>query len=314
MIPMRTLAFVLVCVVSAAAQKPAPAAAGQESPAVNQAAQADAGQQPPKEVDDALRARVTQFYQASVDRKYRLAMEVVAEDSRDYFFEMDKPHYYGFEIAGIKYSDQFKRAVVTVLCDTEMNMLPQGKVRVKAPLKSQWKLDNGEWFWFASRNAGRSTPFGMFSPPASGSSTPAPALPSGLPPIGKIPAVANSRAISADKTEIVLDPSQPSSDAITLSNGLDGPVGIELYVLETPGLSARAERNSIPAKGSTRVVFDYRPSSDRKIGKVLINVLPMGPVIPVKIAFRNAGAKTGAASEAGNSKGAAAGKPAASKR
>ena len=38
------------------------------------------------EMDEALRARIHKFYQAHVDAKYRIADQVVAEDSKDLFF------------------------------------------------------------------------------------------------------------------------------------------------------------------------------------------------------------------------------------
>jgi hypothetical protein len=63
--------------------------------------QVDLFQKAPPEVDEALRARVTKFYQAHVDGKYRLADEVVAEDSKDAFFEARKPRYRKFELSRI---------------------------------------------------------------------------------------------------------------------------------------------------------------------------------------------------------------------
>ena len=44
----------------------------------------------PPEVDNALRERVSKFFQAHVDGKFRLAEEVIAEDSKDFFYNMEK--------------------------------------------------------------------------------------------------------------------------------------------------------------------------------------------------------------------------------
>lgn len=283
MVAMRRFVLLLLTASLAAAQEPA-AATG-------------AGEQAPKEIDDALRARVTQFYQAHVDRKWRLALDVVAEDSQDYFLEKQKPDYYGFMITGIAYSDDFTRAIVSVTCDTDVFLMGQGRSRLKAPLSSQWKLENGQWYWFASRPTERGTPFGTIksnsgATPEAAAGTPGggAALPAGLAAAmakgaAGVGAVANRRAVTADKTTIILDAGKPSSDVITLSNGLDGAVGLEVAVIETPGLTARAEKQFIPAGGSTRVVFDYKPSDPPSVGKVYVRVLPIGPVFQVKVTF-----------------------------
>ena len=255
------------------------------------------GEQAPKEVDDALRARVTQFYQAHVDRKWRLALDVVADDSQDYFLEKKKPDYFGFTITSIAYSEGFTRAVVSVTCDTEMFIMGQGKSRIPAPLSSQWKLENGQWFWYAKRATERETPFGTMKVNSGAAPEGAAGMPEGTPrlPVGLtaamakgvagVGAVSNRRAVTADKTTIVLDPAKPSSDVITLSNTLDGAMGLEVLVLETPGLTAHADEQFIPAGGSTRVVFEYKPSGPPSIGKVYVRVLPVGPVFPVKVTF-----------------------------
>ena len=54
---------------------------------------ADLFRKAPPEVDDALRQRVTAFYQAHVDGKFRAADQFVAEDSKDAFFEAPKRRY-----------------------------------------------------------------------------------------------------------------------------------------------------------------------------------------------------------------------------
>ncbi|MGE5489317.1 MAG: hypothetical protein ACM3ZB_15990 [bacterium] len=280
---MRRFVLLLLTASLAAAQDPA--------------ATTGSGGQAPKEIDDALRARVTQFYQAHVDRKWRLALDAVAEDSQDYFLERQKPEYYGFSISSIAYSDGFTRAIVSVICDTEVFLMGRGRSRLKVPLSSQWKLENGQWYWFASRPTERETPFGTMklnSGPApeaaAGTSGGAAGLPAGIEEAmakgaAGVGAVANRRAVTADKTTIVLDAGKPSSDVITLSNSLNGAMGLEVFVVETPGLTARAEQKFIPAGGSTRVVFDYNPSGPPSVGKVYIRVLPIGPVIPVKVTF-----------------------------
>ena len=87
----------------------------------------------PPEVDQALRARVAKFYQAHIDGKYRAADQLVAEDSKDAFFGMAKPHIKSFEIIRIDYSESFTKAEVALLCPADWFLRGQ-KVAVKIPL------------------------------------------------------------------------------------------------------------------------------------------------------------------------------------
>src|SRR5687768_10225089 len=100
----------------------------------------------PPDIDNALRSRVGQFYQAHVDRRLRLADAVVAEDSKDAFFEMEKTAYLNWEIGAINYSDNFTKAKVIVGCEMIWASPRLGKIQIKRPLVSLWKMVDGQWF------------------------------------------------------------------------------------------------------------------------------------------------------------------------
>src|SRR5262245_31278623 len=72
---------------------------------------------PPAEVDQALRGRIAKFYQAHVDGKFRQADELVADDTKDYFYEAKKTRFLSYEIQRIEYSENFTRALAIVLCE-----------------------------------------------------------------------------------------------------------------------------------------------------------------------------------------------------
>src|ERR1700726_4555299 len=71
---------------------------------------ADLFSKAPPDVEEALRARISKFHQAHVDGKPRRAEEVVAEDSKDFFYDMKKPKALSFEIGKIEYSKDFTEA------------------------------------------------------------------------------------------------------------------------------------------------------------------------------------------------------------
>src|ERR1044072_5758427 len=69
----------------------------------------------PPAVEEALRARITQFFQLHVDGKFRQAESLVAEDTKDFFYSANKPKYLGFEIKSISYNDDFTKAKAVVV-------------------------------------------------------------------------------------------------------------------------------------------------------------------------------------------------------
>src|SRR5580658_10741256 len=69
---------------------------------------------PPADVDAALRSRVQEFYQLQVDRKYRQAEQLVAADTKDFYYGSQKPDLKAFSIKSIKYAPDFESASVTV--------------------------------------------------------------------------------------------------------------------------------------------------------------------------------------------------------
>src|SRR5579871_5582628 len=72
---------------------------------------------PPAAVDQALRARITEFFELHVKGDFRKAEALVAEDTKDFFYNGNKPRYLSFEISKIKYNEDFTKAEATVLCE-----------------------------------------------------------------------------------------------------------------------------------------------------------------------------------------------------
>jgi hypothetical protein len=59
----------------------------------------------PPEVEKALRERISGFYQAYVDGKFRLAEQYVAEDTKDLHYNQEKKKYRSYEIVKITFDD-----------------------------------------------------------------------------------------------------------------------------------------------------------------------------------------------------------------
>jgi len=116
-------------------------------------------QTPPPEQEQALRANVQKFYQSMQDGKYRGAYALVADDSQESFMEMAKPKYTEWKLDKIEWSEDFRKATVTLNVATELIVAAQ-RVPVHRPLTSSWRLENDEWVWFYVAPTTVRTPFG----------------------------------------------------------------------------------------------------------------------------------------------------------
>ncbi len=247
-------------------------------------------QKAPPHIDDALRARVTQFYQLHVEGKFRAADALVAEDSKDVFFGMEKPRCREFALGNVKYSDGFTRAQVMISCDTEMTMVMVGRIPVKRPLSSKWKVVDGQWFWYVDPPAPAGdivTPFGVSKPQESGRS----AASQGLGGVFVNMTTVTS-GVKADKTQVVFDPGLPATAEVTLTNELPGSVELTLESRETKGLTFKLDRAALQRGERALLSIRYEPVEGYvpKAAAVQVVVSPTDQAIPVSVGFTSGGA------------------------
>jgi hypothetical protein len=119
---------------------------------------------PPADVDAALRARVTEFFQYHVTGQFRKGEALVADDSKELYYNRNKPRY--LQLIGIErvdWSENFTKAMVTVMV-VSPEVIPGwvgGPPQI--PIPSTWKLENGKWCWYVQPDDFLRTPFGNFS-------------------------------------------------------------------------------------------------------------------------------------------------------
>ena len=239
----------------------------------------------PPEVDAALRARIAKFYQAHVDGKPRRAEEVVAEESKDYFYNIRKPQFLGFEVSKIEYSKDFTEAKVITLVETYVIVLGFGNKPMKVPVTSLWKIENGQWCWYITDDLINTTPFGkMGNPPGSDGKNNAP-----LPDIKNAPDVAAvSQQVKADKLVAELKAGGSSSDQITIHNGMPGAITLALDGPTRPGLEIKVDRTEVPAGEKAVVSFHYdpRPNVPTRAAHVNVAIQPLNAVITLRVIFK----------------------------
>jgi hypothetical protein len=242
----------------------------------------------PAGIDEALRARITQFYQLHVDGKFRAADALVAEESKDAFFMADKTRCRSFQIIKINYSDDYTRATAAVSCDTDL-VLPIGVFPVKMPIGSKWKAVDGQWMWYTDpvSEKGLATPIGVDIP---ANKEPAAAGPSPAPPgmaTGPVDLEGVSRLVNADRQRVTFDPATAGEQRVVVANGMPGRVTLTLQPAQLEGFELSLDRTSLEQGQSAALSIRYNPSPDRRPTAATVNVVvaPVFKTIPIQIRF-----------------------------
>ena len=239
---------------------------------------ADLFNKPPADVDQALRARVTAFYDLHVKGEFRKAEALVAEDTKDFYYSSNKTQYISYEIGRIDYSENFTRAKVTVLTEQYI-MLPGFMGRpIKIPIPSTWKVVDGTWYWYVDPESLRMTPFGKMSP------GPAPGTASATKSIPEIPTTVPDfiyKLVKADKASVTLQAGE--SGQVTITNSAPGPMNISLTG-SVPGVEVKLDRTVL--KAGENAVLTMRAGDSAQSGVLSIQVAQTNQVIPIQVAIK----------------------------
>ncbi len=243
---------------------------------------ADLLQKAPPDVDEALRARIKLFYQAHVDGKFRAADQVVAEDSKDVFFSMEKRRYKRFEILQIQYSDNFTKAKALLTCTTDFQApMMQAPVQVDIPMTSLWKIENGQWFWYVDN----------VKPDRGGPAVPSPVLNPQAGPPPAVPAMPADPSqllnlVTADKKEVRLDCAAGEPAEVKILNRMPGQVRLELDKGRYSSLDLKLEPETLKSNESATLTIGCRPDQPgtARPSKVAVHVEPTGSTIVIQVA------------------------------
>ena len=234
-------------------------------------APADLFNKPPADVDRALRARISEFYQDHVDGKFRQADALVAEDTKEFYFASNKPKYLSFEIQRIDYSEGFTRAKATILCEQYVMMPGFTDKPLKVPTPSTWKLVDGQWYWYVDQSALRQSPFGVMQP-GTGPSSGLPAVPTGK----DLDFIFTQ--VKADKSVVSLKPGV--EEQVTLTNSARGQVSLELTGKLT-GVEVKLDRMNLGH--GEKAILTLRAGKDAQPGVLSLRVEQTNQVIPIQV-------------------------------
>jgi hypothetical protein len=253
---------------------------------------ADEVDKAPPEVEEALRARVDQYYRAFVAGKFKDAYALVSDESQDAFLAADKAQYKECETLKTRYSDNFTKAVVVESCKTTWSF--RGATTLTTiPLTTSWKIVDGKWFWYYVRPT--QVPF-PFSPtgfiPVPPADTPTRSMPKDM----QAAARGILSKVTLDKQSVHLLPDQTSKDEIHIHNAMPGVIQLQTDQLQIPGLKISLAKAELGANEETTLTFEYRLDSTdiacvdcaKKIkGKpfVALHVIPTGQIFNIPIYF-----------------------------
>jgi hypothetical protein len=258
---MRQIAIVALFASFAAAQDPA-----------------DLFNRAPKSVDEALRARIDEFYQASVKGEFRKAEALVAEDTKDFFYNHNKPRMLSFEIGRIEYSGGYTRAKALVI-EEQYVMFPgfAGKP-MKIPTPSYWKIEDGKWCWYVDQAKLNETPFGVMKPgPTKAGDTSPSAVLASLP----TDAAQLMNMVRADKSEVSLR--SGDSERIVIDNAMKGPVTVSVQG-RLEGIEAAFDRETIPA--GEKATLTLKAADSAKSGTLTVRAMPLGNAMPIHVTVK----------------------------
>lgn len=230
----------------------------------------------PADVDNALRARITEFFHYHVSGEHRKAEELVAEDTKDYFYANNKPRYLSFEIGKIEYSDGYTKAKALVTVKMAV-MLPgfNGKV-MEIPSPSYWKLIDGKWYWYLDKAMMNSSPFGEMTPGPPSQEAQAATMP-------MIPASLDEvfAQVKVDKQAVSVKPG--STDQIVIANGMVGPINLSVQG-KIEGIQAAFDHAEI--KPGEKATLTVKAADGAKAGVLNVHVQQTGQTIPIQVAVK----------------------------
>src|ERR1019366_5950106 len=185
------------------------------------AASAWAQQQAPgaAAAEAAVRARAQTFFDLQVAKKYRQGEAMVADESKDAYYNGAKFNIDSFTITKVQVAEGNAAADVTIKAKVTVIVPAIGQtVHTEAAQTTHWKLENSEWVYFLDADAAPMTPFGKLNPQAGAGKTA-----TGNGTFGGRPDLATLlKAGQGDRNSVEMKPGE--NQTVKVSNFLPGPV------------------------------------------------------------------------------------------
>ena len=241
----------------------------------------------PSEAESRLRTRVDKFYtllqegRTSV-KSLRQAEDLVAADSKDQYYVAKKPDIRAFHIESVEVLDGGQKARVVVTAKVLVMMVGAGPQEFQVPVRSTWKVEDGEWMFYMDPVSLEQTPFGkMYSEKSGTAQSAAPDLAALM---ANRPSVASLLdKVKIDRTSVVLTPDEPAQ-SVTIGNELSGPIDITMdeFAKKIPGLTVTLGASRVEGGKSTQLKLEAKPGIAVS-GTVHLFIAPLGIEFQVQV-------------------------------
>lgn len=232
----------------------------------------------PPEAEEKLRARVIQFYSLYQQAKFRQAEALVAEESRDLYYAMQKAPIRSFQLEQITWDDDYKTATVLVAC---LSATPRTAAEgIWVPVNSRWRLDNGEWYMVIKPRT--TTPFGPMKFEDPRNIKPQPFQ---RPTVEMLQA--NAFEVAPKKLEFPANATESVTRRATIQNNMAGVLTVDVGDPKLPGLAVvLADRNILP-KTAALLEITYNPSVAKLSGvkEVRLTLQPVNQEVVIELQF-----------------------------
>ncbi len=263
------------------------------------AAQTTPGVKASPEVDQALRARANAFLEYQSKGDFRKAYDLVAEDSRDYYFGVPKEKSTSFIIDEVQFGADQSTATVRSTVKREM-LLAGHPVEMPQLQISYWKLEKGEWVWYHDPSKDVTKTIIGDVPVAPVETTNESPLPKDL---SQKAAIAAAKTIVApraaiDKKSVTFIMGKGATEQVTFHNSNPGPIRVQAEVRGVAD-TMTVEPNDVLVNPQADMPFKitYKPANPSSVrGQVRFTLEPFGStyILPVRIAREAPAQKTAA--------------------
>lgn len=260
------------------------------------AASAQFEQVAPEELVSSLTSRVAAFYSAFQAGQFRQAENFVDEESKEFYYNIQKSRILGHEVKSITWADDFRSARVMVVAMSIVPMVATDKP-VPVPVSGLWKLIDGEWYLHLPAPDQRRTPFGIAGP----STAAALGQPAGtMIPQGagvKVPSLEDMRRMmSLDESKVVFPAGLTEAAVKTLGLASSAPAGfvlrVEMSGSAPAGLTVQIDPADVPPGGKAQINITYDPAVGALSGRrtLQFEVSPTGQILEATVEFEQAAA------------------------
>ena len=281
----RSLISLATCTIASGQSKPAvpPSPVPASRPVVTPVA-------PSPQSDKVLRERASQFLQYTIDRGYRKAYELVAEETRDWYLSSGKPQYTKFHIEAVEYSKDHKLATVKSKV-TRVLAMNGREISTELVVEDRWKFVGGRWMWWHDPNV-LVTPFGEVKIDRSKGVAVSDdkSMPRDMSPEAASKAAEGLNLdATTDKKELVFEEGRPGDLEIVFHNGLKGFVRVSSDIVgDYRAFSVEPAEIQVAADSDLKFRVHYKPIADLAVTSLRFSIDPFNRTITVPLKVQSA--------------------------